>query len=328
MPPKPAAPHCPTVAIACQGGGSHAAFTAGVLAALLAPPHRDRFRLMALSGTSGGAVCAGLAWSGLLAGGAPEAIRRLDGFWMDLAATDPFDIWINAWTQLLLDSPFRADVSPYAYAPEAEPRLRALLDRWIHPIGNAPRTRPYLRIGVADVMRGGGAALDGESEAFSVSDIVASAAVPPLFRAVEARGTLWWDGLYAHNPPLRALLDLPEKPDEIWVIRLNPRDAARLPRTMEEIEDRRNEKAGNLPLDQELHAIGLVNRHLAAAPVLGERFGYRQVTVREVVMPIPDLPYRSKLDRSAPHLRALIAAGRAAAPLLFDAASIVVHPES
>jgi hypothetical protein len=44
-----------TVAIACQGGGSHAAFTAGVLGELLAT-HRDRCDLRALSGTSGGAV--------------------------------------------------------------------------------------------------------------------------------------------------------------------------------------------------------------------------------------------------------------------------------
>jgi NTE family protein len=50
----------PKVAIACQGGGSHAAFAAGVLRALLAPQFRDRYQLLALSGTSGGAMCAAL----------------------------------------------------------------------------------------------------------------------------------------------------------------------------------------------------------------------------------------------------------------------------
>lgn len=320
-------PKRPTIAIACQGGGSHAAFTAGVLAELLSTAHRDRYRLLALSGTSGGAVCAALAWAGLRTEGPQDAIRRLDGFWRALAASDPVEAWVNGWTQLLFQLPFRADVSPYAYAPAAAPRLRALLARWMHPIGDAPPTRPYLRLGVADVLGGGGAALDGESAEFSLSDIVASAAVPPLFRAVEARGRLWWDGLYAHNPPIRALLDLPEKPAEIWVIRLNPPTRDRHPRSAEEIEDRRNEKAGNLPLDHELHAIGLVNRHLAAAPELGARFGYRQVTVREVTMPLTELGYRSKLDRSPAHLQALVAAGRAAATQFFDAASIVVHPD-
>jgi NTE family protein len=63
-----------TVAIACQGGGSHTAFTGGALQRLLA----DRsHRVVALSGTSGGAVCALLAWYGLLTGGAAEVGRLL-----------------------------------------------------------------------------------------------------------------------------------------------------------------------------------------------------------------------------------------------------------
>src|SRR5512133_1126041 len=44
-----------TVAIACQGGGSHTAFTGGVLQRLLVDGNH---RVVALSGTSGGAVCA------------------------------------------------------------------------------------------------------------------------------------------------------------------------------------------------------------------------------------------------------------------------------
>jgi NTE family protein len=42
------------VAIACQGGGSHTAFAAGVLSVLLAKENGERFDLVALSGTSGG----------------------------------------------------------------------------------------------------------------------------------------------------------------------------------------------------------------------------------------------------------------------------------
>ena len=53
------------VAIACQGGGSHTAFTAGVLDRLLSDPALEReVDLVGLSGTSGGAVCALLAWYG------------------------------------------------------------------------------------------------------------------------------------------------------------------------------------------------------------------------------------------------------------------------
>src|SRR6188472_4014729 len=87
----------PTVAIACQGGGSHAAFAAGVLQRLLGPELRGRFRLLGLSGTSGGALCAALAWLGLQRGGPDEAVARLGAFWTDLEARDPLDALANQW---------------------------------------------------------------------------------------------------------------------------------------------------------------------------------------------------------------------------------------
>jgi NTE family protein len=44
------------VAIACQGGGSHTAFTAGVLRRLLRAEELAGYEVVGLSGTSGGAV--------------------------------------------------------------------------------------------------------------------------------------------------------------------------------------------------------------------------------------------------------------------------------
>ncbi len=46
----------PRVAIACQGGGSHTAFTAGVLKRMLQEQEKQ-YKIVALSGTSGGAIC-------------------------------------------------------------------------------------------------------------------------------------------------------------------------------------------------------------------------------------------------------------------------------
>ena len=60
---------CARVAIACQGGGSHTAFTAGVLRRLFDSDDIARYDVVGLSGTSGGAVCALLcrrrrSWTG------------------------------------------------------------------------------------------------------------------------------------------------------------------------------------------------------------------------------------------------------------------------
>src|SRR3954447_25954870 len=85
------------VAIACQGGGSHTAFTAGVLGRLLSADELDEYRVVGLSGTSGGAVCALLAWSALLDGDPRAGKERLEGFWADNAAGGPVETAINAW---------------------------------------------------------------------------------------------------------------------------------------------------------------------------------------------------------------------------------------
>ena len=53
------------IAIACQGGGSQTAFTAGALKALCEAQVPDEFEIVSVSGTSGGAVCAALVWYAL-----------------------------------------------------------------------------------------------------------------------------------------------------------------------------------------------------------------------------------------------------------------------
>jgi NTE family protein len=68
------------VGIACQGGGAHTAFTAGVLKKLLTEKKNHDYEIVALSGTSGGAICAYLAWYGLLGDNEQEAIELLDVF--------------------------------------------------------------------------------------------------------------------------------------------------------------------------------------------------------------------------------------------------------
>ncbi|SDD49367.1 Predicted acylesterase/phospholipase RssA, contains patatin domain [Massilia sp. PDC64] len=90
------------IAIACQGGGSHAAYTSGVLPILLEQFDNradedgpDRMALVAISGTSGGAISALLGWYGFITGGAPEAGRRLDTFWQGNSALGVVESTVN-----------------------------------------------------------------------------------------------------------------------------------------------------------------------------------------------------------------------------------------
>src|ERR1700744_1265497 len=75
----------PKIALALQGGGSHGAFTWGVLDRLLQEVDAGRLSFTAISGTSAGALNAALTASGLIQGGPDLARRRLEDFWRALA---------------------------------------------------------------------------------------------------------------------------------------------------------------------------------------------------------------------------------------------------
>ncbi len=314
----------PKVAIACQGGGSHAAFAAGVLCGLLDPSLRDKFQLVGLSGTSGGAVCAALAWSGLLCGGPAEASHRLLGFWKDLETQDWMDAAVNMWGQWLARLPVSAEVSPYLYEPMAEGRMRQLLRRHVKfealPKGAARRAKPKLLIGATEILTGQRVVFEGET--LTEDDIIASAAIPPLFRAVPVGHHLYWDGLFTTNPPVREFTDL--KPDEIWVVQINPQKRAQEPMAMSDIADRRNELAGNLSLAQELYFVEKINELLGQHPTLAERYAPIQVRIVELDLP---LDYPSKLDRSSAFIQELVLDGRRHAGRFFEPDSLWPRPD-
>lgn len=69
--------------LALQGGGSHGAFTWGVLDRLL---EVGRVVIDGVSGTSAGALNAGVMATGFALGGADGARAALRAFWLDVAS--------------------------------------------------------------------------------------------------------------------------------------------------------------------------------------------------------------------------------------------------
>lgn len=292
------------VAIACQGGGSHTAFTAGVLKRLL---REQDYEIVALSGTSGGAVCALLTWYGLSQGDPLRSIELLDSFWEDNSARDPWDVGLNS--SLVQASRLEGvmslpAVSPYFYPPFAKTRFRRLLERHVPSLADLPAPGPLLLIGAVNVLSGEFKVFSSARGEVTLDAILASAAVPNLFRAVSIDGSIYWDGLFSQNPPVRELPDV--QPDEIWVVQVNPIVRHAEPTTSGEILDRRNELSGNLSLEQELFFIAKITELVAAGALAGTK--YREITVGRVVLD-RDLDYASKLDRSPAFISDLIAYG-------------------
>lgn len=311
------------VAIACQGGGSHTAFTAGVLSTVLESFPGDH-ELVALSGTSGGAVCAALAWVGVQS---PDTDPRslLTAVWDDLSARAPAQQAVNAGlrTEISLRRmgiPF-PEVSP-AFAPPswwAEDFLRDVLKSHV-PFDSIDalidEDAPALLISAVDVC-------SGRFQIFREGDlcpeaILASAAIPTLFRAIEVDGCHYWDGLFSKNPPLKDFVtedDIPN-PDEIWLCKINPQERDRVPITPEGIADRRNELGGNLSMNAEITFIETVNRWIERG-YLPERFTHTEI--RRLRLPRRrNLDWRTKLERDPEFIARLFVDGERVAADFLD----------
>ena len=100
----------------------------------------SRYRVVGLSGTSGGAICALIAWSALTGGDPTRAGRLLDEFWKSNSASTPVEQLMNSWmiwASQLANFLAAPAVSPYDN-PAAElalDHLRGLLievDRLLH----------------------------------------------------------------------------------------------------------------------------------------------------------------------------------------------------
>src|SRR5690348_18362650 len=77
------------VDLALQGGGSHGAFTWGVLDRLLEEPWLE---IAGISGTSAGAMNAAVLADGLTAGGAKGAREALEKYWRSVSRAAAFKI--------------------------------------------------------------------------------------------------------------------------------------------------------------------------------------------------------------------------------------------
>lgn len=316
---------CRRVAIACQAGGSHTAFTAGALKTLLGPEateaHRGDYEVVALSGTSGGAICALLAWQGMLMEDPGKVVEALDALWKDNSAGSAWERLLGNW--LLQTSRLFASVggppviSPHLYPSWAQEVLRDMLEQHadFERIAElAGPSSPMLLVGAVDVLSGDFKAFDSRTDSIDIDVLLTSAALPTLFRAVHKGGSVYWDGLFSQNPPVRELTDA--RPDEIWVIQINPQERDAEPRSMPHIMDRRNELAGNLSLYQELYFIEKVNQWVAGGSLTGT--GHRVIEVKWLRM-LRALDVESKLDRDPAFIEEMVAYGeREAAQFLIS----------
>ena len=261
------------LAIALQGGGSHGAFTWGVLDRLLQEPG---FEIVGISGTSAGAMNACILADGLRRGGAAEARKALARYWKDVGRfpgyasfappavpgaprtwnleRNPVFLWQEMLTRIW--SPY--ETNPLNYNP-----LRSLLERidfdGLRQDLRAPRVficATNVRTGLRRVF---------ENQELSADVLLASAALPQVYQAVEIDGEYYWDGGYTGNPAL-APLYLSTQASDLIVIGINPIVRSEVPRTARAITDRIGEISFNSNFMGEVAAIAFFEELMQSRP--------------------------------------------------------------
>ena len=303
---------------ALQGGGSHGAFTWGVLDRLL---QETRFTIEGVSGTSAGAMNAAVMAAGYAQSGAEGARAALATYWRrvsDAARFSPFqrspiDRMLGRWTMdnsplfFMLDTMSRL-YSPYDLNPSGSNALLPILEKEIDfdQLRNSPIkvfiTATNVRTGRPRVFR---------NADISPEVLLASACLPTLFQAVEIDGESYWDGGYSGNPTLTPLVNELVSDDTI-IIPINPVQRTGTPKSANEILNRLNEVSFNAVLIKELRMMALLRR--TADPGTGEGAQWAKMRVHMVSNNIMDtLGYSSKMNAEWDFLSMLHDEGRKAA---------------
>ncbi len=311
-----------TIDLALQGGGSHGAFTWGVLERLL---EEEWLEVDGVSGTSAGAMNAAVMASGMAQGGRAGAREALESFWRrvsDAAAFSPLrrtplDMALGRWSldnsPLFLAADLMSRVfSPYELAPFAanplEPILRQHVD--FAAIAGGPMrvfiTATNVRTGRGRVFR---------KHDLTTEALLASACLPTLFQAVEIDGEGYWDGGYSGNPTLTPLVRECE-PQDLVIVPINPIERPGTPTSARDILNRLNEVSFNSSLLKELRMIALLRQvlHEQGGEIGGEAGKWARMRVHAVPNDImADLGYSSKLNAEWAFLTMLREEGRRAA---------------
>jgi NTE family protein len=239
------------LSIALQGGGSFAAFAWGVLERLLEEPSVG---FDAISGASAGSVNAVLLASGLAEGGRERAHARLAQFWNRMVNEASFRslMLLGGFSPAGSSVAFGTALRSGQFDPLDLDPLRRVLAKHVNFDALRASDAPRLLIATTRV-RDGAARLFRNSEV--TADVVLASTCPPLVHcAVDIEGEAHWDGGFAANPPLVALVQESVAAD-LLVVQATPSRDSYVPITGAAIDRRLDQITANTALNAELAAL-------------------------------------------------------------------------
>jgi NTE family protein len=309
------------ISLALQGGGSHGAFTWGVLDRLL---EDRRIEIEGISGASAGAMNAVVLAHGYTVGGRNGAREALKTFWESVASTASFAVAPGAdATAATIDAEARPTpafkaflalvrfVSPYQFNPFELDPLRDILAKQID--FERLRAKCPIQLFIATTRVTTGTLRLFRNKQLSIDVLLASACLPSIQRAVEIDGEPYWDGGLAANPPIFPLVHRCPARDIVVVI-LNACRRPDIPKTSDEIWHRLNEISFSSSFFTELQALALAIREAEQSlfPVgrLERRLRHLKMHVVDAQELMSQLSTMSRLNAHPAFLEALRDEGR------------------
>jgi NTE family protein len=262
--------------LALQGGGSHGAFTWGVLDRLL---DEERLDFEGISATSAGAVNAVVLADGLAAGGREGAKHALRAYWKkvsDLAARSVFrpslfdkanpDFGLEHSPGYLFMESLSYFASPYQMNPFNLNPLRDLLAEAVDFERVRKQQNIKLFISATDVQTAKVKIFEGKE--LGVEHVLASACLPLMMQAVEVDGEYYWDGSFSGNPAIFPLFYNCDSPD-ILMVHITPAERRGVPMTSPSIMNRMQEISFNTSLIREMRTIAYLTKLIDSGKVKG-----------------------------------------------------------
>jgi len=307
-----AAPGRRKVALALQGGGSHGAFTSGVLDRLL---DDTKIAIVGVTGTSAGAMNGAVLVDGLVRGGPEQARAELRRYWEGVGAMPGFgSFFSNMSGEEAARTPLESipayveavkkNLSPYDLPASNDNPMRRLLTELID--FDRLRSQREIQLTVCATNARTARRRVFTDQDVSVEALLASACLPQLFRAVEIDGEPYWDGALTGNPALGPLLTKIQDCDLI-IVRVDPVNRPEAPHSLRDIYSRTVEISHNSTFWLEMGAIAVVLRFVDEGRSPFRRLRFHIIEASPIM---EKFPMSSKLNNYPPLLEYLFNLGR------------------
>ena len=304
-----------TVNLGLQGGGSHGAFTWGVLDRLL---EDDRLSFEGITASSAGAVNAVVLAHGLASGGRDAAREALWHFWKRMSEKTSHgmlqpslidkvsgNFGLEHSPGYLMVNVMSYFTSPYLFNPLNLNPLRTVLEEIVD--FERLRRQPAVKLFLCATNVRNGKVKIFKTEELGPNHVLASSCLPLLMHTVEIDGEAYWDGGFSGNPAIFPLVYECNSRDVVMV-HLTPAERPEVPFTSHDIMNRMQEIGFNAALIREMRAVAFINKRLGEGKMAeGKEMLIHVIEAEDVIR---EFPGSSRLNNSWDFLSHLYDVGR------------------